>query len=70
MNISKTAHLPVSLAADELLRDITYVWPIAQSVPDDERCRQPGSAFRHGLAAPEGATRFDQILAMLGRSPA
>ncbi|MCW2878973.1 MAG: hypothetical protein JWQ95_3073 [Sphaerisporangium sp.] len=45
-------------------------WPIAQAVPDGEQRRKPGAAFQPSVAAPEGATRFDQILAMLGRPPA
>ncbi|MFE3451608.1 TIGR03086 family metal-binding protein [Nonomuraea sp. NPDC059194] len=49
---------------------VEAAWPIAQAVPDDERRLTPGSAFRPGLAVPQDATRFDRILAMLGRSPA
>ncbi|MDP9847250.1 uncharacterized protein (TIGR03086 family) [Streptosporangium lutulentum] len=49
---------------------VEAVWPIALAIPDDERRRRPGSAFQPGLVVPEDATRFDRILAMLGRSPA
>ncbi|MEV6860529.1 TIGR03086 family metal-binding protein [Streptosporangium subroseum] len=48
---------------------VEAAWPIAQAIPDDERRRRPGAAFQPGLAIPEDATRFDLILAMLGRSP-
>jgi hypothetical protein len=48
---------------------VEAAWPIARPVPDGERRHSPNSAFRPGLVAPEGASRFDQILAMLGRSP-
>jgi uncharacterized protein (TIGR03086 family) len=44
--------------------------PIAQAVPDDERSRRPGAAFGPSLPTPQGATDFDRILTMLGRSPA
>lgn len=48
---------------------VEAAWPIAQAIPDDERRRGPGAAFQPSLAVPEDATRFDLILAMLGRSP-
>jgi uncharacterized protein (TIGR03086 family) len=48
---------------------VEVAWPIAQAIPDDERRRRPGAAFQPSLAIPEDATRFDLILAMLGRSP-
>ncbi|HEX6355763.1 TIGR03086 family metal-binding protein [Actinophytocola sp.] len=44
--------------------------PIAESVPDDDRRRQPGSAFAPGLVLPDGASPWDRLLARLGRSPA
>ncbi|GAA4221030.1 uncharacterized protein (TIGR03086 family) [Streptosporangium album] len=49
---------------------VEAAWPIAQAVPDDERRLRPGAAFQPSSAAPEGAARFDRLLAMLGRSPA
>jgi uncharacterized protein (TIGR03086 family) len=45
-------------------------WPIAQAVPNGEPRRMRGAAFQPWVAAPVGATHFDQILAMLGRPPA
>jgi uncharacterized protein (TIGR03086 family) len=43
--------------------------PIAQAVPDGDYRRQPGAAFAPGLATPADASAWDQVLAMLGRSP-
>jgi uncharacterized protein (TIGR03086 family) len=43
--------------------------PIAEAVPDGDYRRQPGSAFAPGLATLAGASEWDQVLAMLGRSP-
>ncbi|WP_248961074.1 TIGR03086 family metal-binding protein [Sphaerisporangium perillae] len=48
---------------------VEAAWPIAHAVPDDERRHRPGAAFQPRLAVPADATRFDQILAMLGRTP-
>ena len=44
--------------------------PVAEAVPEGERRQRPGAAFRPGLAAPDGASPMDRILAMLGRDPA
>jgi len=44
--------------------------PVAEAVPEGERRQRPGAAFRPGLAAPDGASSMDRILAMLGRDPA
>ncbi|HEY3688537.1 MAG TPA: TIGR03086 family metal-binding protein [Streptosporangiaceae bacterium] len=49
---------------------VAAVVPIAQAVPDDENRLAPGAAFRPGLASPADAPPFDQVLALLGRSPA
>ncbi|MFJ5679310.1 TIGR03086 family metal-binding protein [Streptomyces sp. NPDC093097] len=43
--------------------------PIARAVPDAGNRLVPGSAFRPGLPAAEGAGALDRILAMLGRAP-
>ncbi|MFF5210325.1 TIGR03086 family metal-binding protein [Streptosporangium sp. NPDC000396] len=59
--------LGVAFTAEPAL--VEAAWPIAQAVPDDERRRRPGAAFQPSVTAPEEATRFDQILALLGRSP-
>ncbi|MFD1930010.1 MULTISPECIES: TIGR03086 family metal-binding protein [Nonomuraea] len=61
----------VTLGIDYVVADdlVEAAWPIAQAVPDDERRLAPGSAFRPGVTAPEEATRFERILAMLGRTP-
>jgi uncharacterized protein (TIGR03086 family) len=42
--------------------------PIAQSVPDGERRRQPGAAFAPRVAVTGGGV-LDEILALLGRRP-
>ncbi|KAB2346128.1 TIGR03086 family metal-binding protein [Actinomadura rudentiformis] len=42
---------------------------IALAVPDDERFRKPGAAFRPALPT-SGETPLDRILTHLGRSPA
>ncbi|WP_214414455.1 TIGR03086 family metal-binding protein [Sphaerisporangium fuscum] len=47
---------------------VEAAWPIAEAVPDGEPRLKPGAAFRPRLDAPGDATRFDRILAMLGRS--
>ncbi|WP_433250156.1 TIGR03086 family metal-binding protein [Streptosporangium sp. CA-135522] len=60
--------LGVEFTADPELVEVA--WPIAQMVPDGEQRRLPGAAFQPSLAAPEGGTRFDQVLALLGRSTA
>ncbi len=44
-------------------------WPVAKLVPDDEQRLEPGAAFRPSLPAPDDATDFDRLLALLGRSP-
>jgi uncharacterized protein (TIGR03086 family) len=43
--------------------------PIARAVPDGDLRRQPGSAFAPGLGTSADAAPWDQVLAMLGRSP-
>lgn len=43
--------------------------PIARAVPDGDTRRQPGAAFAPGLATPADASAWDQVLALLGRSP-
>ncbi|MEV4456397.1 TIGR03086 family metal-binding protein [Microbispora sp. NPDC049633] len=45
-------------------------WPIALVVPDGDYRLRPGAAFAPGLPAAPGASRFDQVLARLGRDPA
>ncbi|MGA5562041.1 TIGR03086 family metal-binding protein [Streptomyces platensis] len=52
--------------APELLR---AALPIARAVPDDDSRLAPGSAFRPGLTAGEGADVLERILTALGRSP-
>jgi uncharacterized protein (TIGR03086 family) len=42
---------------------------IAEVVPDDETRLQPGAAFAPRVAAPEGASQLDRIVALLGRRP-
>jgi uncharacterized protein (TIGR03086 family) len=42
--------------------------PIARSVPDGQRRRQPGAAFAPRVAATSGSV-LDQIVALLGRRP-
>lgn len=44
-------------------------WPIARAVPDGEYRERPGAAFGPSRPVAPGATRFDQVLAALGRSP-
>ncbi|MEN3534895.1 TIGR03086 family metal-binding protein [Microbispora sp. ZYX-F-249] len=44
-------------------------WPIALAVPDGGYRRRPGAAFAPSLPAPPGTSRFDQVLARLGRTP-
>ncbi len=59
--------LDVDFTADPEL--VEAAWPIALAVPDDERRDRPGAAFRPSLAVTEDASRFDRMLALLGRSP-
>jgi uncharacterized protein (TIGR03086 family) len=42
---------------------------IAGAIPDDEARLQAGAAFAPRVPAPEGASRLDQIMALLGRRP-
>ncbi|HXP20109.1 MAG TPA: TIGR03086 family metal-binding protein [Streptosporangiaceae bacterium] len=43
---------------------------VARAVPDGQERRQPGAAFRPGLNVPPDAAALDQVLSLLGRSPA
>ncbi|WP_432929007.1 TIGR03086 family metal-binding protein [Microbispora sp. CA-135349] len=45
-------------------------WPIALAVPDGDYRDRPGAAFAPSLPAGPEASRFDQVLARLGRAPA
>lgn len=45
-------------------------WPIALAVPDGDYRERPGAAFAPSAPAAPEASRFDQILARLGRTPA
>ncbi|MEU7888178.1 TIGR03086 family metal-binding protein [Microbispora bryophytorum] len=45
-------------------------WPIALAVPDGEYRERPGAAFAPSVPTAPEASRFDQILARLGRTPA
>ncbi|TQS27758.1 TIGR03086 family metal-binding protein [Microbispora sp. KK1-11] len=45
-------------------------WPIALAVPDGDYRERPGAAFAPSVPAAPDASRFDQILARLGRTPA
>ena len=45
-------------------------WPIALAVPDGDYRERPGAAFAPSVPAAPGASRFDRILARLGRTPA
>jgi uncharacterized protein (TIGR03086 family) len=42
---------------------------IAEAIPDDQTRRRPAAAFAPRVAAPEGASQLDQIVALLGRRP-
>jgi uncharacterized protein (TIGR03086 family) len=44
--------------------------PVARAVPGGERRLVPGAAFGPQLARPAAASPMDEILALLGRSPA
>ncbi|MEU8780095.1 TIGR03086 family metal-binding protein [Streptomyces sp. NPDC048637] len=64
-DVARTLGLTYAPGA-ELLR---AALPIARAVPDGDSRLAPGSAFRPGLAADEGADTLEKILAALGRSP-
>jgi uncharacterized protein (TIGR03086 family) len=64
-DVARSLGQPFELA-DDL---IAAAAPVAAAVPEGERRRRPGAAFRPGLPAPAGAGSMDKILAMLGRSP-
>lgn len=48
---------------------VEAAWPIALAVPDDERRTRPGAAFQPGLPVDGTTSRFDRVLAVLGRTP-
>jgi uncharacterized protein (TIGR03086 family) len=57
-------------AAFELTPDVVdAVLPIAFAVPDGEFRAEEGSPFRRAVAAADGASDMDRLLAHLGRSP-
>jgi uncharacterized protein (TIGR03086 family) len=64
-DVARSLGLEPGLEPD--LLDVALV--IAEAVPDDETRRRPGAAFAPRVAAPEGAARLDQIMALLGRRP-
>ena len=49
---------------------LTVALEVARAVPDGQSRLEPGSAFRPPVAAPAQAGALDQIVALLGRSPA
>jgi uncharacterized protein (TIGR03086 family) len=64
-DVARAIRAPYAPASDL----VAAVVPIARAVPDDENRLAPGAAFRPGLASAAGAPPFDQVLALLGRSP-
>ncbi|MFC7380783.1 TIGR03086 family metal-binding protein [Sphaerisporangium rhizosphaerae] len=48
---------------------VEAAWPIALAVPNGKERLAPGAAFTPALPAPADASRFHQILALLGRTP-
>lgn len=64
-DVARTLDVSIELADEVVARAM----PIAEAVPDDERRRRPGAAFRPALEAPPNTAVWDQLVAHLGRAP-
>jgi hypothetical protein len=42
---------------------------LARRIPDTDAIRGPGAAFERSVKVPGDASKFDQLLGLLGRNP-
>jgi len=63
-DVAESIGVPVGFDEEVL----TAALAIARRVPDGPNREQPGASFRPGVKTDEGASVFDEILGLLGRS--